>query len=189
MGGSPCLPTLFYTMSKFTINTETYSIIQEMSDSEVGKLFKAVYDYQINGTEVSAPEVKIAFKVFLMGFEKDKELSMARSKSGSMGGRPAESKQKQTKAKKANPDEDQVVKTEKNKIKFIETLEPYKKQYGADMLNAFFKYWTEPNPSKTKMRFELEKTWDVGLRLSNWASRDRGMAQTPKVEEIKYNRS
>jgi hypothetical protein len=176
-------------MSKFTINTETYSIIQEMSDSEVGKLFKAVYDYQINGTEVSAPEVKIAFKVFLMGFEKDKELSMARSKSGSMGGRPAESKQKQTKAKKANPDEDQVVKTEKNKIKFIETLEPYKKQYGADMLNAFFKYWTEPNKTNTKMRFELEKTWSVDLRLSNWARNNKDIATTPKVEEIKYNRS
>lgn len=189
MGGSSCLPTLFYTMSKFTINTDTHSIIKEMSDSEVGMLFRAIYDYQINGTEVTPPDIRIAFKIFLMGFEKERELSNVRKKAGQSGGKQTQAKPSKPKQNQAKSDEDQLLKIEKNRIIFIETLEPYKKQYGADMLNAFFKYWTEPNPPKTKMRFELEKTWDVGLRLSNWASRDRGMAQTPKVEEIKYNRS
>tara|TARA_R100000654_G_scaffold51220_1_gene77395 strand:- start:368 stop:982 length:615 start_codon:yes stop_codon:yes gene_type:complete len=32
----------------------------------------------------------------------------------------------------------------------------------------FFDYWTEKNKSKTKMRFELEKTWDTNLRLKRW---------------------
>jgi hypothetical protein len=175
-------------MSKFTINTDTYSIVKEMSDSEVGMLFKALYDYQINGTEVTPPEIKIAFRAFLMGFDKDKELSKARSKSGSLGGRPAESKQKQSKAKKANNSNNQAVTLEPRKAEFKKSLDEFLEVYGRDMLNAFYAFWTEPNTSKTKMRFELQKTWDVGLRLSNWARNNKDIATTLKVEEIKYNR-
>ena len=32
----------------------------------------------------------------------------------------------------------------------------------------FCDYWTEKNKSKTKMRFELEKTWDTYKRLFRW---------------------
>lgn len=56
---------------------------------------------------------------------------------------------------------------------FSETLKPYLGKYGSDMLNAFYSYWTEPNKSKTKMRFELEKTWDTERRLNTWASREK----------------
>jgi len=34
----------------------------------------------------------------------------------------------------------------------------------------FIDYWTEPNKSGTKMRFEMEKTWDLKRRLSRWAN-------------------
>jgi uncharacterized protein YdaU (DUF1376 family) len=33
--------------------------------------------------------------------------------------------------------------------------------YPVEMLTAFFNYWSEPNKSKTKMRFELQKTFDL----------------------------
>lgn len=56
---------------------------------------------------------------------------------------------------------------------FTETLEPFLEKYGREMLNAFYSYWTESNKSKTKMRFELEKTWDVERRLNTWASREK----------------
>ena len=42
-------------------------------------------------------------------------------------------------------------------------------KYGQQMLQDFYEYWTEPNPSHTKMRFELQKTWDVNRRLARWA--------------------
>jgi len=32
----------------------------------------------------------------------------------------------------------------------------------------FINYWTEPNRSNTKMKFELEKTWETKRRLSRW---------------------
>jgi len=35
-------------------------------------------------------------------------------------------------------------------------------------IKKFISYWTEPNKSKTKLRWELEKTWDTKRRLGNW---------------------
>jgi hypothetical protein len=36
------------------------------------------------------------------------------------------------------------------------------------MLLDFFYYWTEPNKSQTKMKFEMQKTWDTARRLRTW---------------------
>lgn len=55
---------------------------------------------------------------------------------------------------------------------FYNSLIPYVTQYGKDMVRAFFDYWSEPNKSNSKMRFELERTWDLARRLGTWASRD-----------------
>ncbi len=37
------------------------------------------------------------------------------------------------------------------------------------MKQEFYDYWSEPNKSNTKMRYEQEKTWDLGRRLNRWA--------------------
>ena len=57
---------------------------------------------------------------------------------------------------------------EDREIEFRDSLNPFEKQYGADMLYDFYMYWTEPNKSRTKMKFELEKTWDTKRRLITW---------------------
>ena len=44
-------------------------------------------------------------------------------------------------------------------------------EYDQNMLNDFIDYWTEPNKSKTKMRFEMQKTWSLSRRLSTWSKR------------------
>lgn len=55
---------------------------------------------------------------------------------------------------------------------FIEQLKPYEGKYDTVMIRDFFLYWTEPNKTKTKMLFEMQKTWDTGKRLARWASND-----------------
>jgi len=35
-------------------------------------------------------------------------------------------------------------------------------------LKSFISYWTEPNRSKTKLKWELERTWDTKRRLNTW---------------------
>ena len=59
----------------------------------------------------------------------------------------------------------------KRKEKFVETLDPYVSIYGEELIEDFIGYWTEPNKSLTRMRFELERTWDVKRRLLTWATR------------------
>ncbi len=45
-------------------------------------------------------------------------------------------------------------------------------QYPAQLLQDFYNYWSEPNRSNTKMRCELQKTWDTKRRLATWARND-----------------
>lgn len=62
---------------------------------------------------------------------------------------------------------------EERKLKFASTLEPFKLKYGKEMIDIFFKYWTQPNKSNTKFRQELEATWELSYRLETWAKRDK----------------
>ena len=66
---------------------------------------------------------------------------------------------------------------------FKNALSSFLSKYQKEMLNDFYKYWTEHNQSKTKMRFELEKTWDLTLRLSNW---DKGSNKSDFKKQKNY---
>ena len=61
---------------------------------------------------------------------------------------------------------------EARKDDFYNSLVPFVTTYGRDMIRSFFDYWSEFNRSQTKMRFELERTWQTSRRLATWASRD-----------------
>lgn len=58
---------------------------------------------------------------------------------------------------------------ENRKVEFGKKLEPFSKQYPRNMLNDFYKYWTEPNKSGTKFKMELERTFDIARRLETWS--------------------
>ena len=62
---------------------------------------------------------------------------------------------------------------DERKLKFADTLKPFLETYGKDLLNDFFKYWTEPNKSNTKFKQELEKTWSLERRLETWSNNDK----------------
>ena len=59
------------------------------------------------------------------------------------------------------------------KEKLRSSLDAYRSLYPSYMLDQFFEYWTEPNKSGSKMRFEMERTWAVNLRLKTWAAREK----------------
>jgi hypothetical protein len=59
-------------------------------------------------------------------------------------------------------------KMEPRKQTFIDSMRPFIGKYSNVMLNEFYLYWTEPNKTFTKMRFEMQKTWDLALRLNTW---------------------
>lgn len=60
-------------------------------------------------------------------------------------------------------------KMQPRKEAFIEEIRRFTSIYTPDMLNEFYQYWTEPNRSFTKMRFEMQATWSLDRRLRTWA--------------------
>jgi len=68
---------------------------------------------------------------------------------------------------------DKNVKKEKELKEFKEEAHTYKEKYSSEMVKEFIEYWTEENPSKTKFRFQLEKTWGMARRLATWNKRDK----------------
>ena len=54
---------------------------------------------------------------------------------------------------------------------FLEECKTFGDKYDHDMINSFYYYWAQENRSGRKMRFEMEKAWDTGMRLAGWAER------------------
>ena len=65
-----------------------------------------------------------------------------------------------------------VISLEKRMTSFKDDIMVNDNNYPKEMLAKFFDYWSEPNRSNTKMRYELEKTWSLARRLKTWAERD-----------------
>lgn len=57
---------------------------------------------------------------------------------------------------------------DKRNESFKASMDPYRAKYPREMLNEFYMYWTEPNKSQSKMRWELEPTWSISRRLGRW---------------------
>lgn len=88
-----------------------------------------------------------------------------------------ESKEKdrkgETRVTAPHPPEDKVAMTVQVREKsFAESLVPHLGAYSKELVRAFYDYWRERTQSGKKMRFELEKTWDVALRLKKWQEND-----------------
>ena len=65
-----------------------------------------------------------------------------------------------------------VISLEKRMTSFKDDIMVNDNNYPIEMLAKFFDYWSEPNRSNTKMRYEMEKTWSLARRLKTWADRD-----------------
>ena len=61
--------------------------------------------------------------------------------------------------------------------------------YPPNMLRAFFDYWTEPNRSMTKMRYEMQKTFAINLRLANWAKHETNYTNKPQTPYERQQRN
>ena len=57
-------------------------------------------------------------------------------------------------------------------------IDPFRLKFQTDLITEFLDYWTEPNKSGTKQRWELEKTWDTGRRLTRWANNNFQVKRT-----------
>jgi len=92
----------------------------------------------------------------------------------------------------------EVTKERINKNKYNNMLEFRKMKFGTEVseisadigmsveeADNFFSYWAEPNKSKTYMRWELEKTWDLNLRLKRWYNNNKNWYKGFNAKERK----
>jgi hypothetical protein len=66
---------------------------------------------------------------------------------------------------------------------FENSLQPFLERYGANLLNEFYLYWTEKNTNGKKMKFEMNKTFDVSRRLSRWSKNNFNTGKNGKQEK------
>ena len=68
------------------------------------------------------------------------------------------------------------------KEKFIEDV--LKIETDQNIIKNFILYWTEENKSNTKMRFEIERTWNLKSRIERW-QRSQWQIKTKNTSKIK----
>lgn len=64
-------------------------------------------------------------------------------------------------------------------------IKGYQEQAVKNELVKFISYWTEPNKTGSKLRWELETTFEIGRRLATWFSRAYTFAGTSNNKTIK----
>ena len=98
-------------------------------------------------------------------------------------------KENSTKVEKKKPKDKDAAKaaTLSRKDSFYQSLVPFVGKYPKEIIRAFFDYWSELNKSGTKMRYELEKTWELPRRLATWANRERMPSKTDIGVVLKDN--
>ncbi|MGM1427929.1 hypothetical protein ACS126_01635 [Sphingobacterium lactis] len=72
---------------------------------------------------------------------------------------------------------------EERKESFKESISKHKDQYSSELLNEFWRYWTEMNEGGKKMRFEMQQVFDVGRRLTTWSNRDNNNFKNGKTDK------
>jgi hypothetical protein len=56
--------------------------------------------------------------------------------------------------------------------------------YPKEMLDSFYDYWSEPNKSKSKERWQLQQTFEIGRRLKTWAKREKSFKSKQTMSKI-----
>lgn len=175
----------------FLLYCDQRSIIELLSDEIAGKLLKHIYSYVNDENPLSNdPMVILAFEPIKLQLKRDlitwEQTREKRRDAGKASGEARKNKinnelthvdfVEQVKTKRTvndnvnvNVNENENNNIENRKLKFASTLEIYLSKYSRDLLKEFYQYWTEPNKTNTKFRFELEKTWSLERRLENWA--------------------
>ena len=69
--------------------------------------------------------------------------------------------------------------------KFKKQVFEFVNQYDKDLLSDFYSYWSEPNKTSTKMKYELKQTFDIKRRLVTWSNNDFGSNKSNGVSGFK----
>jgi len=198
----------------FLLYADIITTVEQLPNEQAGQLFKMILDY-VNDKNPVADDllIKIAFEPIKQQLKRDlnkynKLVDRARE-NGKKGGRPKKeiNQEKPKKPSRLINNQEKAVNVNvsvndsvnvneifnnkniiKRKNKFCEHLKEHLNEFGKETLNDFYAYWSEPNKSNTKMRFELERTWNLKLRLKRWEKNNYGKPNNKNKEQGKQSR-
>ena len=168
---------------------------ERLSDEQAGKLIKHVLAY-VNDenpesdfvTELAFEGINRALKADLIKYE---GIKAKRSEAGRKGGKQTQAKQASATFAQANQAvnvngnvnvTDTVNVKELRELKFREQVAQHT-TYESSMRDSFADYWTESNEKGVKLKFEMQKTFDIGRRLKTWSSNNFGTSAKQKDSE------
>jgi hypothetical protein len=188
-------------MAEFKKSFVAYSdwngMFKALPDEVAGKLIKHIFSY-VNDEDPTSDDyvinalfepIKCTLKRDLQKWDKQREQrSDAGKKSAEIRSTKFNERSTSVNENERNPTvsvnvsvsdsvnvNDNVIKEnniEERKQKFASTLKPFINIYGKEMLMDFYRYWTEPNKSNTKFKYENEKTWSLDRRLETWSNNE-----------------
>jgi hypothetical protein len=203
---------IFYLMKKsFIMHLDSLVILDKMSDDVAGKFIKIIYRYQKDGTLPSMDfGMDMAITPFINQFcrddEKYNEFIDKQKDNGSKGGRPKNPSEpkvtQKTQAFSEKPTETQKTlnvsdsvsdndnvsvinnkSIEERLTAFRTSLIPYVEEFGRELVRDFYDYWREVNGSGKKMRFEMEKVFNIDMRIKRWERNNKKFAKPSKKDE------
>ncbi len=136
---------------------EIYQGVDDAKTIQVDTQMNTQTDTQTNTQTDTQAKEKVTKKKFI---EESKEIILGDARANAPAPQPKKSK------------EEILQDTEKRRSKFYNSLIPYVKIYGKEMVRAFYDYWSELNKSATKMRWEQQQTWELERRLATWERKD-----------------
>jgi len=76
------------------------------------------------------------------------------------------------------------------KKEFYNSLIPFIERYSKEMVRSFYDYWSEMNKRETKMKFEIESTWELEKRLATWSRNEfkfnKNAAKSEEKTKVAY---
>ena len=156
----------------FLIYKNMYAPIKHLSNTDLGKLLRALFEYnlsekKVNGFKVE-PEIRIAFEFFRNAFEMDDEKYMKKVKAsrenGLKGGRPSNpNKPSGLSSPPKKPDIDIVIDIDKDIV--IDKDKDFKEKQVKESFENWWKLWREnikrKNPGVKEKAYKEYKKWKL----------------------------
>jgi len=182
----------------FVLYSDQKELFEHLTDEQSGKLIKHIFRYVNDENPVCDDAIvnlafitiKASLKRDLQKWEKQLEqrsaAGKASAKSRQRNSTTVNERQRNStdnvsvnvndnvNEKNINEGKPSTLKTlNDRKIEFGILVKDFVGTYTDDMCKRFFNYWTESNVNGKKMRFEMEKVFDLKRRLATWAKNDK----------------
>ena len=165
-------PIFIERKPSFVLHKDSLDVLNDLTDEEAGKLFKAIYNFQRHGKEEVEGLTKMLFLPFKNQFIRDNEkwlnTSKARSSSGSKGGKQKQanaSKSKQKVAKVADS-----VSVSDNVSVSVNENKNNKADKSAEFVNEIFKFWCHVMFKGSNTKLTQQRKDKVKARLKNYSA-------------------